>query len=135
MKRYPEWLRTILCACFFCTAVLCLNPFAASASPPSDIVLQYNSNTQTLSVTITHQTSSPTFHFIKYVEITKNGNMISSNTYESQPDKLTFTYTYKIVAVEGETFEVTGRCSIWGTKTVSYTPGKPVAANMDPAKK
>jgi hypothetical protein len=113
----------------FFAAILYLNPSPAFANPPQSIVLAYNSDTQILSVTITHKSSFPSFHYIKYVEIIINGKNASSNTYENQPDNLTFTYTYKIPALEGDAFGVTGTCSLWGHKTVSYTVGKIVAAN------
>lgn len=117
----------ISCVMFFSTGIICLNPSAVFATSPQSIVLDYNSNTQTLSATITHKSLMPSFHYVQYVEILKNGKSVSSNTYANQPDETTFSYTYKIPAFEGDVFEVTGTCSLWGSKTVSYTVGKPVA--------
>jgi hypothetical protein len=90
--------------------------------------VEYNDAWQTLAVTITHESSFPSMHYIKHVEIMKNGKSAGSNTYDRQPDKKTFTYTYKIPAGAGDTFDVTGACSIVGSKTVSYTVGKTPAA-------
>lgn len=126
MSRKYRLTITFLCSVFFFTAFLSLNPTASYASPPQALVLEYDLTGQTLLVTITHKSSFPSSHYIKYVEILKNGKKAGSNTYESQPDKVTFTYTYKVPAVEGDTFDVTGTCSILGSKTVSYTVGKPV---------
>ncbi|MGV8059812.1 MAG: hypothetical protein AB2L12_17600 [Smithellaceae bacterium] len=109
---------------FISTAFIYLNPRTSFANPPQAITLEYNLIEKTLSVTITHKSPFPSSHYIKYVEILKNGKSAGSNTYESQPDNLKFTYVYKIPALENDIFEVTGRCSIWGSKTVSFTVGK-----------
>jgi hypothetical protein len=96
-------------------------PLSAHATPPKDILLSFNPNEQALSVTITHASFMPGTHYIKTVDIKKNGLMISNNTYNSQPDKNTFTYTYKIPAVSGDVFDVTASCNFYGSKTVSST--------------
>jgi hypothetical protein len=93
-------------------------PVPANATPPSDVQLSYNMSDQTLTATITHASFMPGIHYIKTVEIKKNGQTISTNTYKSQPDKKTFTYTYKIPAGIGDEFEVTASCNMYGSKTV-----------------
>ncbi|MGC9975601.1 MAG: hypothetical protein ABSC57_02615 [Syntrophales bacterium] len=67
-----------------------------------------------LAVTITHPSFFPNYHYIKYVEIKKNGADVMKNIYESQPDVDTFAYTNKIPVAEGETLEATARCGWWG---------------------
>ena len=105
-------------------AVFCLYPQVSFATAPKDIKLEYDANTQTLTVTITHPSLFTDFHYIQYVEIKNGGAVVSNNKYESQPDPKTFTYKYKVPAAEGETIEVTGTCSIMGSKTVTLTVGK-----------
>jgi OOP family OmpA-OmpF porin len=56
-------------------------------------------------------------HYIKYVEITKNGTLISKNKYGTQPTGSIFTYTYNIPAEKGDVFEVKATCNLWGHKT------------------
>jgi len=93
-------------------------PQPVSAHTPENVQLEYDSYTHTLKVTITHNTSSPDTHFIKSVEIRKNGLVLSRNEYDSQPARDTFTYAYDVsVAADGDTFEVTANCSISGYKT------------------
>jgi hypothetical protein len=106
-----------LCVFFF------LYPGTSLATSPQDVKLDYDAATETLSVTITHPSSFPSFHYIKYVEI-DNGSGAIRNTYESQPDQDTFTYTYKVSASPGVTLEVSATCSMYGYKTVNLTPGK-----------
>jgi len=105
-------------------AAFCLYPQTSFATSPKEVKLEYDANTQTLTVTITHKTLSTDFHYIKYVEIKKGEAVVSNNKYESQPDPETFTYKYKVPAAEGETIEVTATCSIMGSKTVTLTVGK-----------
>ncbi|MGZ6210680.1 MAG: hypothetical protein ACXWL9_11090 [Syntrophales bacterium] len=77
-----------------------------------------------LTVTITHPSSFPNYHYIKYVEIKKNGVDVMKNTYKNQPDRETFIYTYKVPAAQYEELEVTATCSMYGDKTVNLTVGK-----------
>ncbi len=92
-------------------------PVEANATPPSDVQITYNLSNQTLTAVITHASFLPGMHYIKTVEIKKNGQTISTNTYKNQPDKKTFTYTYKIPALDGEEFLVTASCNIYGSKS------------------
>jgi hypothetical protein len=94
------------------------------ATSPQDVKLEYDAGAQMLTVTITHSSSFPSYHYIKYVEIKKNGAAAMKTAYENQPDVDTFAYTYKVAAAEGETLEVTATCSLYGYKTVNLTVGK-----------
>jgi hypothetical protein len=58
------------------------------------------------------------------VDIKKNGIAVSTSTYDSQPDPVTFAYTYKISAAQGDTLEVTATCSLSGDKTATLVVGK-----------
>ncbi len=92
-------------------------PQPVSAHSPENVQLEYDSYSQVLKVTITHNTSSPDSHYVKKVTIVKNGSVLSTNDYDSQPEKDTFTYSYGVSVEDGDTFEVTAYCSIFGDKT------------------
>ena len=81
------------------------------ASPPESLQLTYNKSTQTLVVNIAHDTMLKGSHFIKFIEIKKNGAVVSINKYESQPTGDKFSYSYKIPAIEEDTFQVTATCT------------------------
>jgi hypothetical protein len=108
-------------AVFFVFLFLCFSPQLSYATPPKSVNLIYDMKTQTLSVTIDHYTLSAGMHHIKYVEIKKNGMLISKNTYSTQPTGSIFTYTYNIPAAKGDIFEVTATCNMWGHKTSTFT--------------
>lgn len=97
--------------------IACLSPRAGSATPPEGIQLTYTLATQTLSVTVVHDTVLKGSHHIKYIEIKKNGAVVSINTYTEQPTGKTFTYQYKIPAIEEDTFQVKATCNMWGNKS------------------
>ena len=105
-------------------AVCFMYPQASLAHAPQDVKLVYNSQSQMLTVTITHKSPFPNYHYINSVEVKKNGNIQITNKYKNQPDQDTFTYSYKVPAAAGETLEVTASCSLFGSKTVNLTVEK-----------
>jgi desulfoferrodoxin (superoxide reductase-like protein) len=114
----------ILFTLFALLPLLTVSPITAYANPPKDVTLVYNSASQTLEVTIVHESASPTWHYIKKVEIAKNGKSIGVYEYKSQPDKSTFVYSYTAQGAPDEVLEVTATCNIYGSKTVKLTVGK-----------
>lgn len=114
----------VLCA-MISLAALMVFPMTAHATPPKDIQLNYDAAAKTLKVTITHPSLLPTAHYIKIVEIKKNGVELSNNYYKYQPDKNTFTYTYTIAAENGDTLQVMAICNLYGDKTVTLKVVKP----------
>ena len=101
-------------------AAVMIFPSAASAHAPSDVVLAYDAGTKVLSVTITHSSPMPSYHYIKTVEIFINGKSVMITPYTSQPGS-TYTYTYTVQAANGDKLQVAATCNIIGTKTVETT--------------
>jgi hypothetical protein len=112
-----------------------------TATPPTDIVLAYNSATGQLSATITHPIPNPDVHYIKNVLVKLNDQTVINANYTSQPTKDTFTYTYPLQALPGDTISVTGTCVLFGSLTKSMTvpgatgAGQTAAAVPSPAPK
>ena len=111
------FLQAVLFILFF----LCFSPQISYATAPKSVNLIYDMKTQTLSVSIDHYTLSASMHYIKYVEIKKNGALISKYKYATQPKGSIFTYTYEIQAAKGDVFEVTATCNLWGHTTSTLT--------------
>lgn len=105
-------------------AVCFMYPQTSLANAPQDVKLSYDSQSQVLTVTITHKSPFPNYHYIKIVEIKKNGIVVSTNKYENQPDQATFTYSYKVPATVGDTLEAKASCSLYGSKKTNLTVGK-----------
>jgi hypothetical protein len=115
LKQY-----TIFCGVVGIVSLLLLSQ-TASATPPSDIVLQYDITTQLLSVTITHASANVNEHYIYKVELQKNGHPFNTSIYTSQPDPTSFTYTYTVNATTGDVISVTATCILYGSLTKQLT--------------
>ena len=124
MKRTKEISTFIFGMVLVFLMFYCVCPPLTYADPPQDVKLTYDSHSQTLTVTITHKSSFTGYHYIKSVEIKKNGIAVSTNTYDSQPDPETFTYKYKVSAAKGDTLEANAACSLFGSKTSILVVGK-----------
>ena len=118
MKRNmfrSKYLQVVL----FIFLFLCFSPQFSYATAPKSVNLIYDMTAQMLSVTIDHYTLSAGMHYIKNVEIKKNGVIVSINNYSTQPTGSIFTYAYNIPAAKGDVFEVTATCNLWGHKSAT----------------
>jgi hypothetical protein len=121
MKRTPAISKFIFSVLLFGLMMFCFYPQISYADAPQDIKIEYDSGTQTLTVTVTHKSSFTGFHYIKTVEVKKNSITISKNNYDSQPKEMPFIYTYKVDAAKGDKLEATATCSLSGSKTATMT--------------
>lgn len=118
MKVVPTRILAVTVSLLFALGM----PLAALAHNPQSIEASYDYKTQTLNVKITHTSNNPDRHFVKEVEIKKNGQVVQRGVYTKQPGD-TFVYSYKVAATGADTFEITAYCSIRGSMTVKYSPG------------
>ena len=87
MKRTTVISTIIFRMLLFALMIFCFAPQVSYANAPQDVKLEYNSSTQNLAVTITHNSSSSGFHYIKYVEIKKNSVVLSTKIMIPNPRK------------------------------------------------
>ena len=99
------------------TTIILLVSSQAIAHSPEDMVLEYDINTSTLNVTITHVTIDPNSHYIYKVDVKINGELYLSEQYTSQPTTSTFKYSYTVPANVGDEISVTSFCSLFGSLT------------------
>ncbi len=104
-----------------CFALFAAYPGKACANSPREVKLAYDASTQTLQAAITHGPVSG-FHYLKTVEVKKNGQPVAVEVYKSQSAE-TFTYTGKVEAAPGDILEVKASCSIFGSKTEQLKVG------------
>jgi glucose/arabinose dehydrogenase len=95
--------------------------YPAAAHAPSQVSLAYDSQNQSIKVTIAHTVSNPGSHYIYKVVIQKNGEQILKKEYSSQPTSSTFTYDYPLNASKGDIIKATAYCSIAGSKSGEIT--------------
>ncbi len=87
---------------------------SAFAHPPQDMVLQYDIETDVLSVEMTHNSPAPTVHYINKIEINLNDELIITEEYDDQPTTSEFTYTFALQAEAGDEITVNSYCNIQG---------------------
>jgi glucose/arabinose dehydrogenase len=88
------------------------------AHPPSEVMLSYDQENQTLNVAVLHKVSSPSGHYVVQVDIFKNDEKVLSNDYTSQPSASDpFTYSYAVNATSGDVLKATAFCSIAGSRS------------------
>ena len=87
--------------------------------------LDYNLETQTLSIAITHQVSDPDNHYVEKIEVIENGFPRLTEEYTSQPSPSTFTYTDTVAAGEGDVLDVTAYCNLFGSMKKQITVSTP----------
>jgi desulfoferrodoxin (superoxide reductase-like protein) len=121
MKRTIIISNLIFGVLLLALTIFCFSPQTSYADAPKDVKIVYDSNAQTLAVTITHKSPFPGFHHIKTVEIKKNAAVVSTTNYDTQPKDVPFIYTYKVKAVTGDKLEATATCNISGSKTATIT--------------
>jgi len=91
----------------------------AAATAPRYMKLVYQPGT--LQVTVLHFSPAKTFHYVYKVDVEKNGGVVASTQYTSQPKFFFYTYTYNVTATTGDQLTVTANCVLFGKLTRSIT--------------
>ena len=117
-KMVPARVLVILASFLFALS----QPVLALAHSPQNVEVYYDYKAQTLTVKITHNSNNPDRHYVKEVEVKKNGQVVQRGVYTKQSGD-TFVYTYKVAATGADTFQITAFCNIRGSMAVKYSPG------------
>ena len=102
---------------------LAIFPNLVSAHSPSGMDLAYNSDTDTLTVTVQHSVTDPNSHYIEKIEIYKNDVLEIERTYTSQESSSQKSDTFSVDAVDGDVLKATAICNIAGSITRDLTIG------------
>ncbi|HQL00843.1 MAG TPA: hypothetical protein PK090_08720 [Smithellaceae bacterium] len=125
MKRHRSLIRA---ACFIALGIAAGVLAAASpaqADPPQEVALSYDNAAQVLTVSVTHKTLFSGLHYVKRIDIKKNGAPAGTFDFKSQPDKKTFSQSWPIEAKAGDTLTVTAECNLQGNTTATLVVGAP----------
>ena len=99
---------------FFLCGLFIVNA-TAFAHPPSDIKIQFDDKTKTLTAVITHRVSNPKTHYIYKTDIGLNGQEIKTLTFKSQVDNVHQIATAVIPDVKkSDSLSVEAYCNISG---------------------
>ena len=100
------------------TLLLCCLVIAnttAFAHPPSDIKIQFDDKTQTLTAEVIHRVSTPLTHYIYQVDIGLNGKEIKDLHFQKQVTNRAQLVTTTLSGVKkGDALSVEGYCNISG---------------------
>jgi len=111
-----------ICIVFFLAIILLLIP-NISAHPPTKLSLNYNQINGELIVNITHSVTNDN-HYIKWVNITINGETFENYEYDIQPDRTFMSYKYDILADIDDVIQVVATCNQFGSITRELTVGE-----------
>ncbi|MFX0108535.1 MAG: hypothetical protein ACFE7R_09645, partial [Candidatus Hodarchaeota archaeon] len=91
--------------------MIMLSSEPVSATPPTEIALEYNSSTDFLFVNITHIVPNPKNHYIETVEVQKNNVFYENKTFSNQSSIIGQITNFTIPAVGGDNLTVIAICS------------------------
>lgn len=120
MKKYKGIL-------FLLFVLVSLIPFIANtrAHSPFYIDLQYDFDTQTLDVTISHSVSDVNSHYIEEIRIWVNDVSVHNETYTSQTSTSQHLDSFNIDAADEDVIKVLAICNVSGSLTDNITIGAP----------
>ncbi|MFA6378772.1 MAG: hypothetical protein WCX16_03210, partial [Candidatus Omnitrophota bacterium] len=85
------------------------------AHPPSDIEITFDPKTKVVTAVIVHNTSNPTSHYIKKVDVGLNGKEIIEDVISNQDNNKAQTVSYLVADVkDGDVVSMEGYCNISG---------------------
>ena len=85
------------------------------AHPPSDIEASYDKDKNVLTINITHPVRNPEKHFVDNVKISKNGGIISDETFTSQTTNNVQSIEIESLNLKsGDEITVEAECNIHG---------------------
>ncbi|MFX1607109.1 MAG: hypothetical protein ACFFDD_14540 [Promethearchaeota archaeon] len=92
-----------------------------AAHGPSAVHLDYDFETQVLTVDVSHNVANPNTHYIIQIVIEKNSAHFMTRDYTSQPSTTNIVDTFDVPAVDGDLLTVTAYCNSVGSFTESIT--------------
>jgi hypothetical protein len=102
-----------------------------NAHSPSTVDLQYDLDTQTLDVTISHSVSDVNSHYIEEIRIWINDVSIQNETYTSQTSTTQHQDSFNIAATDGDVIKVLAICNVSGSLTDEITVATPAETTFN----
>ncbi|TFH05494.1 MAG: hypothetical protein E4H14_12630 [Candidatus Thorarchaeota archaeon] len=94
------------------TILLACQPIGVQAHSPESMTLEYDWETQVLTVYIEHHVSDPLTHYISEITVYKNSglNEVAYRDYENQTTTSGMSDTFEITTLHGDVLIVTASC-------------------------
>ncbi|MHA1576133.1 MAG: hypothetical protein ACTSU3_02110, partial [Candidatus Thorarchaeota archaeon] len=100
--------------CILFVSLLISQAAPVRAHTPGPITVEYDFDTQVLTVEVTHSVSDVNTHYIIQIVVEKNSVEFTTRDYTSQQSTTGMSDTFDVPAVDGDQLRVTASCSISG---------------------
>ena len=110
MSLHKRTVHIAIIITFALLAVSIYNIPSVDATEPSDIVLTYDFNSQTLTVNVSHYVSNTKTHYIETIEIKNNEISILNKTYVNQTYNWGMYDSFTVSTSIGDNLTVTATC-------------------------
>ncbi|MHA1198668.1 MAG: hypothetical protein ACTSQF_04875 [Candidatus Heimdallarchaeaceae archaeon] len=110
-------------------AVISLSIFfvsAVQAHSPTNIVIDYNFDTNVLTVTVNHAVSEPDTHYINQIDVWVNDILNTTEMYSRQFSTAYQIDTFNITANHGDVIKIKAHCNVSGSLISEFTLQDPV---------
>lgn len=94
--------------------MLVVQPAPVKAHAPGSMTLEYDFDSQELTVSVSHSVSDVFTHYIYEIVIVKNSVVFTTEEYTNQSSTSGMSDDFDVPAVEGDVLQVTAKCSIAG---------------------
>ena len=91
------------------------------AHTPGPMTLEYDADSDILTVTVIHVTADVNSHYIYEIVIEKNSVQVDVQTYTDQSDSSQVVETFTIAAIDGDVLAAIAKCSVSGQVTNQIT--------------
>ncbi len=113
----------VLCALVFLVTTA-YQPMHAEGHAPGPVTLEYDTETEVLTVTVTHVTENVNTHYVYQIVIEKNSIQYTTRSYTNQSSASGVSDTFNISASAGDILRATAKCSVSGQGSGQLTvPG------------
>ena len=93
----------------------------SQAHSPSNIVIDYNFDSEILTVTVNHAVSDPDTHYINQIDVWINDVFNTTEYYTRQFETTYQIDTFNITASHGDTIKIKAHCNISGSLIDEFT--------------
>ena len=118
-----KYFKTFIIGILFCLFMIS-SSVTVLAHPPKDITIEFNKETKTLKITITHPVNPDTIkkHFIKDIKVYLDNEMVIQQTFKSQSSANAQEVSYVLVDAEkGNKIRIEAQCCIVGSLDKTFT--------------
>jgi len=118
-----KYFKTFIIGILFCLFMIS-SSVTVLAHPPKDIMIDFNKETKTLKISVSHPVKDTDVkkHFIKEIKVYLNDEMVIQQTFKSQSSANAQEVSYVLIDAEkGNKIRIESQCSIMGTHDKTIT--------------